>query len=99
MSGFFVCSDTSSVNAFLMKFWIGVDILSFLLCSFIFTNDSCAMKNGSWVFPLFDAWSIRVAISVLRGPLSVFVVLFGVGMEVSSSIFSCRDFTVFSRAL
>ena len=29
----------------------------------------------------------------------MFVVLFGVGVEVSSSIFSCRDFTVFSRAL
>ena len=32
------CVDPSSVNTFLMKFSIGVDVFSFLLCSFIFTN-------------------------------------------------------------
>ena len=93
------CVDPSSVNTFLTKFSIGVDILSFLLCSFIFTNDSCAITNRSCIFPLFDAWSIRVAIRVFNAPLSVLDVTFFVGMEVSSSILSCRDLTVFSRAL
>jgi len=96
----FLCEDPSSENAFLMKFSTGVDILSFLLCSFIFTKDSCAITNRSWVFALFEAWFISVAMSLLRGSLSVNVVVFiEVGFADRSSIFAWRAFTVSSRAL